>query len=60
MQTIMKNGIIFNSSKCRIGQPQISFYSAVFTLLGIKPDPNKVQILQDIPTPATKPSDSPS
>ena len=51
MQTASKNGIVFNSSKCRIRQPKISFSGAVFMPHGMKPDPTKVQTLQDLPTP---------
>ena len=51
MQTTTKNGMIFNSSKCRIWLPQISFYNTVFTPKGMKPNPTKVQVFQDLPTP---------
>ena len=51
MKTAANNGLVFNSSKCYISQPQISFYGAIFSVQGIKHDPNKVQALQDIPTP---------
>ena len=50
MQITTKNGIIFNSSKCRIRKPQISIYGAVFTLEGMKPDPSKMQAFQDLLT----------
>ena len=50
MITASKNGLVFNSSKCHISQPQITFYSAIFTANGMKPDPAKVQALQDLPT----------
>ena len=32
-------------------QSQITFYGAVFTKHGMKPNPAKVQALQDLPTP---------
>ena len=41
---------MFNSSKCHISQPQISFYGTIFSAQGMKPDPNKVKALQDFPT----------
>ena len=50
MQTALKNGIIFNSSKCRIRQSEIIFYSAVFTSWGMKPNSTKVHTLQDLTT----------
>ena len=37
--------------QCQIRQPQITFYSAVFTAKGMWPDPSKIQALQDLPTP---------
>ena len=45
--------LVFNSNKCSICQPQISFYGAIFTAQGMKPDPVKVQALQDLPAPHT-------
>ena len=47
----MKNGLIFNSNKCRTRQLETSFYGAVFVFQGMKPNLSKVQALQDLPTP---------
>ena len=51
IQSTLKNGIVFNSSKGRIRQSEISFYGAVFTSQGMNPDPTKAQALHDLPTP---------
>ena len=51
MQTAQDHGLVFNSNKGSICQPQISFYGAIFTVQGMKPDPAKVQALQDLPAP---------
>ena len=51
MQTAQDHGLVFNSNKCSICQPQISFYGAIFTVQDMKPDPAKVQALQDLPAP---------
>ena len=51
MQTAKEHGIIFNSTKCQISQPQIAFYGAVFIAQDTWPDPSKIQALQDLPTP---------
>ena len=51
MNTTQGQGLIFNSSKCAIHQPQISFYGTIFTMQGMRPDPAKVQALQDLPAP---------
>ena len=51
MKTAQDRGLVFNSSKCAIWQSQISFYGAIFTAQGMRPDPAKVQALQDLPAP---------
>ena len=51
MKTAQCHGLMFNSSKCAICKSQISFYGTIFTVQGMRPDPAKVQALQDLPTP---------
>ena len=51
MQVATKNRLVFNSSKSRIRQPDTSFCGTIFTATGMKPDPSKVQALQDLHTP---------
>ena len=58
MQTAQQQGLVFNSSKCSICQPQISFYSAIFTAQGMKPDPTKVKLCKTSPPPKTQNSSS--
>ena len=60
MQTAKEHGIVFNSTKCYIRQPQIAFYGAVFTAQGMQLDLSKIQPLQDLPTPTLRLSCSPS
>ena len=50
MKTASQNGLVFNSQKCSIRQLQITFYGAIFTTQGMKPDPVKIKVLQDLPT----------
>ena len=50
MESAKTHGIVFNSAKCHIRQPQIAFYG-VFTGQGMWPDPSKIQALQDLPAP---------
>ena len=50
-KTAAKQSLIFNNNKCHISQPQITFYGTVFSAQGMKPNPIKIQALQDIPTP---------
>ena len=42
MKTAQGHGLVFNSSKCAICKSQISFYGAIFTVQGMRPDPAKV------------------
>ena len=51
MKTAQGHGLVFNSSKCAIHKSQISYYGTIFTAQGMKPDPEKVQALQDLPAP---------
>ena len=50
LKTASKNGFVFNSRKCHISKPQITFYGTIFSVQGMKPDPIKIQALQDLPT----------
>ena len=51
MKTAQGHGLLFNSSKCAIHKSQFSFYGTIFTAQGMRPDPAKVQALQDLPAP---------
>ena len=54
MKIAQKHGLVFNSNKCQISKQQITFYGAIFSAKGMKPDPKKVQALQDLPIPQTQ------
>ena len=51
MNTAQEQGLVFNSSECAIRQSQIPFYGTIFMAQGMRPDPAKVQALQDRPAP---------
>ena len=51
LKTALKNGLVFNSRKCHISKPQITFYGTIFSVQGMKPGPIKIHALQDLPTP---------
>ena len=51
MKTAQGHGLVFNSSKCAICKPQMSFYGTIFTVQGVRPDPAKIQALEDLPAP---------
>ena len=53
MQTTQDHGLVFNSNKCSIYQPEISFYGAIFTVQGMKPDPANVKLYKTFPLPKT-------
>ena len=46
IKTAKDHGIVFNSAKCHIRQPQIAFYGTFFTAQGMQPDPTKIQAPQ--------------
>ena len=49
MKTAVKQGLLFNSNKYHISQPQITLYGTIFSAQGMKPDPIKMQALQALP-----------
>ena len=51
LKTASAKGLVFNSRKCQISKPQITFFGTIFSAKGMKPDPIKIQALQDLPTP---------
>ena len=51
MQTAAQQCLVINSNKYAMHQSQISLYGAIFTAQSMKPDPVKVQALQDLPAP---------
>ena len=59
MESAKTHGIVLNSAKRHIRQPQIAFYGAVFTGQGMRPDPSKIQALQDLPAQPHRQSYSP-
>ena len=54
LKTASAKGLVFNSRKCQISKPQITFFGTIFSAKGMKPDPIKIQALQDLPTPQTQ------
>ena len=46
-----RNRLVFNSNRCNIRKPKITFYSVILTKNGMQPNPVKVQAIQDCPTP---------
>ena len=45
---------MFNSDKCTIRQPEISFFGNIYSKDSIRPDPAKVHDIQNMPVPQDK------
>ena len=54
LKIALAKGLVFNSRKCQISKPQITFFGTIFLVKGMKPDPIKIQALQDLLTPQTQ------
>ena len=54
MEVATQEGLVFNSAKCTIRKSSISFFGALYTSEGIKPDPRKVEDIRAMPTPQNK------
>ena len=46
--------LVFNSEKCDIYKSQISFFGNIYSAEGIKPDPEKVKAITQMPVPQSK------
>ena len=54
MQVAAKNGLVFNSQKCAVKTPQITFFGMVYDQHGVQPDPSKVEAIKCMAPPQTK------
>ena len=54
MQMAEKNGLVFNSNKCKIKEKKIKFFGTIYADDGIHPDPKKVSDLKSMPAPKCK------
>lgn len=54
MNEAEKFGLMFNSDKCAIKTPQISFFGMMYDKHGAYPDPNKVRCIQTMDPPKDK------
>ena len=51
LQKLSEVGLVLNLDKCVFRQTELSYLGEVITSDGVKPDPNKVQAIRDMPTP---------
>ena len=56
MNVATRNGLVFNSIKCLIKERSVSFFGLIYGIDGIKPDPDRIRDLQDIPPPEPRKS----
>ena len=54
MDRAKETGLVFNSDKCTIRQPEISFFGNIYSKDGIRPDPAKVHDIQNMSVPQDK------
>ncbi|KAK2716831.1 hypothetical protein QYM36_007097 [Artemia franciscana] len=49
-----KKGIRFNSEKCEFSKDKVKYFGYIISRDGIKPDPEKIRAIQDMPSPQSK------
>ena len=54
MDRAAESGLVFNSEKCDIRKPEISFFGNIYSASGIRPDPEKVKAIKNMPAPESK------
>ena len=54
MQIATENGLVFNSTKCKIKSKYISFFGMIYGENGVSHDPEKFKDLQNNPYPTCK------
>ena len=47
-------GLKLNPDKCVFGQKQVQFYGNTVSTEGIRPDPTKIDVIIQMPSPSTK------
>ncbi|KAK2704195.1 hypothetical protein QYM36_017493 [Artemia franciscana] len=47
-------GIRFNSEKCEFSKDKVKYFGHIISRDGIKPDPEKIRAIQDMPSPQSK------
>ena len=50
LQRLLEVGLVLNIDKCVFTQPELAYLGEVITADGVKPDPDKMQGIQDMPT----------
>ena len=51
LERLSEVGLVLNAEKCVFRQSEIEYLGEVVTQDGVKPDPNKIQAITEVPTP---------
>ncbi len=54
MAQARSHGLVFNPDKCSIKVPEITFFGAVYSKDGVRPDPARTREIQGLPAPFNK------
>ena len=54
MQIAAENGLVLNSTKCKIKSKSVSFFGMIYSENGVSPDPERPKDLQNMPYPTCK------
>lgn len=55
MEIVRKHNVKLNKEKCKFKKQQVSYLGHILTTEGLKPDPEKVKAVLDMPSPTDKP-----
>ena len=53
-QKLRKVGLTFNPKKVKLDVPEVSYVEHVFSAEGLKPDPDKIRVISEIPPPSDR------
>ena len=54
MEVAEEEGLSFNSEKCQIRVKEIPFFGQIYNADGVRPDPERVEAILELPSPETK------
>ena len=54
LERTREKGIKLNKDKCKICVPEVSYFGHKLTREGIRPDPNKIKAIKEMPNPQSK------
>ena len=54
MKVAEEEGLSFNSEKCQIRVKEIPFFGQIYNADGVRPDPERVEAIRELPSPDTK------